>query len=95
MAKKSAKSQKAAPPRKPLRPVLLAGGLGLVWFIEFQQPVMALPGGPPWSYALVIGMRLLADVVCARLLIALAQLVFAAGRLGLARLRIQLNRDVL
>jgi len=95
MAKKNAKSPKTAPPRKPLRPLLLAGGLGLVWFIEYQQPVVAPPGGPPWSYALVLGVCLLADIVCARVLIALAQLLFAAGRLGLARLRTQLNRDVL
>lgn len=97
MAKKTARSQKTAqaPPRKPLRPLLLAGGLGLIWFIEFQQPSLA-PDGPAWSYGLVLGMRLLADLVCARVLIAVAQLLFVTGRLGLARLlRAEPDRDTL
>lgn len=93
MAKSSARSRKPAPkPRKPLRPLLLAGGLGLIWFIEFQQPGLT-PNGPGWSYALVLGVRLVADTVCARLLIAIVQLLFATGRLGLARLRVQPDRD--
>lgn len=90
---KSAKRPAAVPKRKPVRPLLLAGGLGLIWFLQFQQGG-AEPDGPPWSFALILGMRLVADFVGAWVAIATVQFVFALGRLGLAHLRADPERDI-
>ena len=82
---KSAKRPAAKPPPKKgaLRPVLLAAGLGLYWFVEYQDP-----GGtadvPMWGYGMMVGVRLLADFVGAWLIVTAAQLALALGRLGVA-----------
>ena len=72
-------------PSKPVRPALLAGGLGLMWFVQFQQ-VSGDPEAPAWGYGLALGLRLLADIVGAWIVIAVVQLLFACGRLIIARL---------
>jgi hypothetical protein len=83
---KGAKPSRAGPARKPVRPMLLAGGLGLIWFVQFQQGDMT-QDAPSWGYGLVLGMRLLADFVGAWVAVALLQLAIALGRLGLVQLR--------
>lgn len=85
----------AAPPkRKAFRPLLLAVGLGLLWFVQFQQGGGS-DDGPAWSYGLVLGTRLLADFVGAWLVIAAARLVAALLRAGLAQYRAAAERESL
>ncbi|GEM_PF-2727660 len=76
----------AAPPRKPVRPLLLAGGLGLLWFARFQQGG-AEPEAPAWGHWLILAAQLLADIVGAWIVVALAQLGIAVARVALAHLR--------
>jgi hypothetical protein len=94
---KSARRPATQPPktRKTFRPVLLAGGLGLLWFVQYQQGGPAEEAGPAWSHAVVLGSRLLADFVGAWVVIALAQLVFALIRLSFALLRSDSDREAL
>ena len=80
---------------KAFRPALLAGGLGLLWFVQYQQGGPADEPGPAWSHAVVLGTRLLADFVGAWLVIALLQLVFALVRAALAQLRSDPDREAL
>ena len=75
--------------------MLLAGGLGLLWFVQYQQGGPAAEGGPVWSHAAVLGSRLLADFVGAWVVIALVQLVFALIRAGFAQLRSDTDREAL
>jgi hypothetical protein len=86
----SAADAKRAPPakerkRKLVRPVLLAGGLGLIWFVQFQHGAND-PDTPAWGYGLVLGVRLLADIVGAWVVISVAHLLFTLGRIAIARL---------
>ncbi len=90
---RSAKRPQEAPKRKPVRPVLLAGGLGLMWYVHFQSG-MTVPDAPPWSFALITGVRVVADIVGAWVVISLAQLCFALGRLGWAQLRANREREI-
>jgi hypothetical protein len=71
-----------------VRPVLLAGGMALMWFVEFQgaSPPTDAPG---WGIALVFGGQLFADFVGAALVVAAARLVLAAVRLGLTHWGVQ------
>jgi hypothetical protein len=77
------------------RPVLLAGGLGLLWFVQYQQGGPADEVGPAWSHMVVLGSRLLADFVGAWVVIALLQLVFALIRAAFAQLRSESDREAL
>ena len=77
-----------------MRPVLLAAGLGLYWFVEYQDA-----GGPTdvpmWGYMVMVGVRLLADFVGAWVVVSALQLVLRSGRLALslsARLWLQESR---
>jgi hypothetical protein len=94
---KSARRPANQPPkkRKAFRPVLLAGGLGLLWFVQYQQGGPAEDTGPVWSHAVVLGSRLLADFVGAWVVIALLQLVFALVRAAFAQLRSDPDREAL
>ncbi|HWB48337.1 MAG TPA: hypothetical protein VG651_04445 [Stellaceae bacterium] len=69
-----------------IKPVLLAAGLGLYWFVEYQDLGDTAPM-PMWGYATAIGVRLLADFVGAWLIVSALRLVLALGRLGFAYLR--------
>jgi hypothetical protein len=69
-----------------LRPFLLAGGLGLLWFVTAQEGGSAIQA-PPWGMALVTASRLLVDVTGGALIVALLRILLALGRLGLTRLR--------
>lgn len=68
-----------------MRPLLLSGGLALIWFVQFQVDMEG--DVPVWGAAAVIAIRLLADFVGAWLALSIVRLVFAAGRLGWMRLR--------
>jgi hypothetical protein len=81
-----ARSAKGASERRTgggIRPALLAGGVALMWFVEFQTDPM-LPDTPSWGVALVLGGRLLADFVCAVVAVSIVRLVLAAARAGIA-----------
>jgi hypothetical protein len=90
MAKTAAKR----PPPKPapkktgggIRPVFLAAGLGLFWFVEYQD----LGGAtdlPMWGYVTTIGVRLLTDFIGAWVIVSALQLLLALGRLGVSYVR--------
>jgi hypothetical protein len=81
----------AKPPKKPsnkgaLRPVLLAAGLGLFWFVEYQDAGGDV-SGPMTAYLVMTGVRLLADFVGAWMALSALQLVFAFARFGVVYLR--------
>ena len=88
MAKTAAKRQVRAPPKRvaAIRPVLLAAGLGLLWFVQFQDA-----GGPTdvqmWAYMTMVGVRLVADFVGAWVIVSALQLALALSRLGFVYLR--------
>jgi len=76
-----------------VRPFLLAGALALMWFVQFQGA--GVDGdAPPWAVALVLGVRLLADFIGAWVALSVARLALALGRMGLAQLRAQWQREV-
>jgi hypothetical protein len=75
--------------------MLLAGGLGLLWFVQNQQGGAVEEVGPAWSHGVVLGTRLLADFVGAWVAIALIQLVFALIRATIAQLRTDPDREAL
>jgi hypothetical protein len=87
MAKSAAKRPAKAPPkRSAMRPVLLAAGLGLFWFVEYQDAGGAT-GVPMWGYVTMVGVRLLADFVGAWIIVSALHLALVLGRLGLIHLR--------
>jgi hypothetical protein len=76
-----------------MRPFLLAGGLGLMWFVQVQD------GGvdgdaPAWGIAIILGGRLLVDFVGGWLAVSVARLAFALFRTGLSQLRAYRRREV-
>ncbi|HWD57894.1 MAG TPA: hypothetical protein VG308_06425, partial [Stellaceae bacterium] len=86
-AKRPAKP--AAPSAKKkggIRPLLLALGLGLFWFVEYQDTSGA-SDVPMWGDVMVVGVRLLADFVGAWVLISTFQLSVGLAKLGLTYLR--------
>jgi hypothetical protein len=69
-----------------VRPFLLAGGLALLWFAQFQG--MGVDGNAPdWGIAAVMLARLLADFVGAWLFVSLLRLGWTIGQAGWRRLR--------
>ncbi|HTZ34521.1 MAG TPA: hypothetical protein VMB84_00770 [Stellaceae bacterium] len=85
---KTAKRPAKPPPKKPgMRPVLLAAGLGLFWFVQYQELGGAEGDLPMWSYMTMIGVRLLADFVGAWVIVSALQLAIALLRLALGYLR--------
>jgi hypothetical protein len=95
MAKSARRPASQPKKRKVFRPVLLAGGLGLLWFVQFQQGGPADEVGPAWTHAVVLGSRLLADFVGAWVVIALIQLVVVLARAAFAQLRPDPDREAL
>ena len=83
---RSAKRSKSAPKLGAMRPLLLAAGLGLYWFVEFQDG-SGDAGAPIWGYLIVGGARLLTDFVGAWFIVSALQLAFALGRFGLTYVR--------
>jgi hypothetical protein len=69
-----------------IKPVLLAAGLGLYWFVEYQD-LGDLTPMPIWAYATTVGVRLLADFVGAWVVVSALQLALALGRLAIAYAR--------
>ncbi len=90
MAKSAPKRPaKAAPPKKNrggMRPVLLAAGLALYWFVEYQD-LGSAADLPMWGYITMIGVRLAADFVGAWVLVSALQLLLALARLGVTYVR--------
>jgi hypothetical protein len=76
-----------------IRPSLLAGGMALMWFVQFQGGLLP-SDAPNWGMALVIAGRLAADFVGAAVLVAVARLGLAAARLALAHWRVQRPRGM-
>jgi hypothetical protein len=71
-----------------IRPALLAAGMALMWFVEFQGAAVPTDA-PGWATALLLAGRLFADFVGAALVVAAARLILAAFRLGLTHWRLQ------
>jgi hypothetical protein len=69
-----------------LRPVLLALGLGLYWFVEYQDGSGEVDA-PMWGYLIMSGVRLLAAFVGAWFVVSALLLALALIRLGLSHLR--------
>lgn len=69
-----------------MRPVLLAAGLGLYWFVQYPD-VGGATEAPMWGYAVMVGVRLLADFVGALVVVSALQLALVLGRLAFAYLR--------
>jgi hypothetical protein len=69
-----------------MRPMLIAAGLGLYWFVAYQD-VGGAADVPVWVYAIVVGTRLLADFVGALVIVYALQLVLVLTRLAVAYLR--------
>ena len=69
-----------------MRRYLLAGGLGLMWFVQVQNGAVEFDA-PVWGIAAILAGRLLVDFVGAWVAISAVQLTFALGRLGLNHLR--------
>jgi hypothetical protein len=90
MAKTAARRPAAKPaPKKSgggMRPVFLAVGLGLYWFVEYQD-IGGAADLPMWGYVMTIGVRLLADFVGAWVIVSALQLLLALAKLGVSYLR--------
>ena len=76
-----------------MRPFLLAGGLALIWFAQFQE---AGVGGdaPAWAFAIVAVGRLVVDFIGAWVALSVIRLVIALGRLGSIHLRTYWHQDI-
>jgi hypothetical protein len=75
-----------------VRPLLLAGGLALMWFVQFQEAGVD-KDAPPWGVVLVLGVRLFVDIIGAWLAVSILRLILALARIGLAQLRHQWHRQ--
>jgi hypothetical protein len=82
---RSAKRE-GAPTNAAMKPVLLAAGLGLYWFVAYQDGG-ADGDAPMWGYLTIAALRLLTDFVGAWLIISALQLAIALGKIGLGYLR--------
>lgn len=71
--------------------MLLAAGIALMWFVEFQD-VTPPADAPGWGMPLVLGGQLAADFVGAAIVVAAGRLVLAMLRLTLAHWRLQRAR---
>ena len=69
-----------------MKPVLLAAGLGLYWFVAYQDGGGDMDA-PMWGYLTMAALRLLADFVGAWLLISALQLAIALTKIGLSYVR--------
>jgi hypothetical protein len=66
--------------------MLLAAGLGLYWFVEYQDAGGEITG-PISAFLIMTGVRLLADFVGAWFILSALQLAMALARFGLSYLR--------
>jgi hypothetical protein len=84
----SRRPAKPAPVKRQagMKPAFLAAGLGLYWFVEYQD-LNDMTDVPMLGYALLIGVRLLADFVGAWLVVSALQLAFALAKLGFSYMR--------
>jgi hypothetical protein len=83
---RSAKTSDNPRQKGALRPILLAAGLGLYWFVQYQDAGADIDG--PLTACLIIGgARLLADFVGAWFALSVLQLAFALARFGVTYVR--------
>jgi hypothetical protein len=73
---------------KAVRPGLLAGGLGLMWFVLIQKGEIDADA-PSWAIALIFVGRLFVDVVGAWLAVSVVRLMIALLRLAFSQWRAQ------
>ncbi|HJU20324.1 MAG TPA: hypothetical protein VJ770_28045 [Stellaceae bacterium] len=86
--KSAAEPRRNGPGGGAVRPFLLAAGLGLFWFTE--TPEIGLPAHVPvWGVAMVVASRLLLDCVGGALIVSIACVIVALGRLALTRWRVK------
>lgn len=78
--------REGAPTKPAMKPVLLAAGLGLYWFVAYQDGGGDLDA-PMWGYLANAALRLIADFVGAWLIITALQLVLALGKVGFGYVR--------
>lgn len=83
---RSARREKGARKLAGMRPMLLAAGIGLFWFAQFQDGASDADA-PAWGWLVMDGVRLFADFVGAWLAISAVRLVLALMRHGLVQLR--------
>ena len=76
-----------------LRPMFVAGGLGLLWFVKFQAGPLPV-GVPGWGVSLLLAGQLAADFVCAAVVVAAVRLAWSAVHLGVANWRSMRRREV-
>ena len=69
-----------------MKPALLAAGLGLYWFVAYQDGG-GVEDAPMWGYLAMGALRLLADFVGAWLIISGLQLALTLGKLGFGYVR--------
>jgi hypothetical protein len=69
-----------------MKPVLLAAGLGLYWFVAYQDGGSDVDA-PMWGYLTMGALRLVADFVGAWLIISALQLALTLGKIGLSYVR--------
>lgn len=84
----SAKRRREPRGRSVVRPGLLAGGLGLMWFVQVQESPLPIDA-PGWGVALIVAGRLAADFVGALVVVSVVRLGLAVVRLAVARWRAQ------
>ena len=85
-ARRPAKPAPAAKRQSAMKPVFLAAGLGLYWFVEYQDLGDATDV-PMAGYVALVAVRLLADFVGAWLVVSALQLALALAKLGVTYLR--------
>jgi hypothetical protein len=76
-----------------MRPYLLAGGIGLMWFVQVQEGG-ADGDAPAWGIAIILIGRLLVDFVGGWLAVSVGRLAFALCRSGLSQLRTYRHREI-
>lgn len=69
-----------------MKPMLLAAGLGLYWFVEYQDAT-GTANAPMWADAMILSVRLLVDFVGALVIVSALRLLLVFGRLAFAHLR--------
>lgn len=69
-----------------MRPILLAAGLALVWFVSVQGCGLD-EDGPVWGVLILVAARLAADFVGGCVAVWLCLLGIRVARIGLGRLR--------
>ena len=76
-----------------MRPLLLAGAFGLMWFVQIQDGG-AEADAPAWGIAVFVAVRLLVDFIGGLVAVSVIRLLLALGRLGLSHLTTHRRQEV-